>query len=67
MVLGEQVNMVRADQFADPLERARTVGFLAGVALRVMEARDLSDRLEAVERVLKLRQDETKKGRTANR
>ena len=57
-VLAEQVNAVRADHLADPVERARTLGFLAGVALRAMEAKDLAARLEAVERVLKLRKDE---------
>jgi hypothetical protein len=49
------VNAVRADAGGDPNERARTVGFLAGLALRAMEGRDLAARLEAVERVLKLR------------
>ena len=57
-VLAEQVNAVRAHPGADPVERARTLGFLAGVALRAMEAKDLAARLEAVERVLKLRKDE---------
>jgi hypothetical protein len=55
-VLAEQANAVRADAEADPLEKARTLGLLAGLALRAMEARDLDARLEAVERVLKLRQ-----------
>jgi hypothetical protein len=54
-VIAEQVNAVRADPWADPAEKARTLGFLAGVALRAMEAKDLAARLEAVERVLKLR------------
>jgi hypothetical protein len=57
-LLAEQVNAVRADRQADPLDQARTLGFLATVALRTMEARDLSARLEAVERVLKLRRNE---------
>jgi hypothetical protein len=56
-LLAEQVNMVRADVLADPTERARTLGFLASLALRAMEARDITARLEAVERVLKLRKD----------
>ncbi len=56
-VLAEQVNAVRTDAASDPNERARTLGFLAGIALRAMEARDLAARLEAVERVLKLRKD----------
>src|SRR5687767_11606870 len=56
-VLAEQANAVRADPAADPAERARTLGLLAGIALRAMEARDVVARLEAVERVLKLRAD----------
>jgi hypothetical protein len=57
-LIAEQVNAVRSDRTADPLDQARTLGFLATVALRTMEARDLSARLEAVERVLKLRRDQ---------
>ena len=59
-VLAEQINAVRADAQSDPIESARTVGFLAGVALRAMEANGLAERLEAVEKVLKLRRDEAK-------
>jgi hypothetical protein len=55
-LLVEQVNEVRSDVFADPAERARTLGFLAALALRAMDGRDLAARLEAVERVLKLRE-----------
>ena len=55
-LLTEQVNVVRADALADPTERARTIGFLASLALRAMEAREITARLEAVERVLKLRE-----------
>ena len=67
-LLGEQVNEVRADPFADPSERARTLGLLASLALRAMDSRDLAARLEAVERVLKLRRNqerEDSKGRKA--
>ena len=56
-VLGEQINAVRADAAADPTEKARTLALLAGVALRAIEAKDVAARLEAVERVLKLRRD----------
>ena len=38
-VLAEQVNAVRADPAVDPTERARTLAFLAGLALRAMDAR----------------------------
>ncbi len=54
-LLEEQVNAVRADPMTDPSERARTLGMLAGLALRAMDSRDLQARPEAVERVLKLR------------
>lgn len=43
------------DRTADPLDRARTLGMLAGVALKALEARDLTARVEALERHLKLR------------
>lgn len=56
-LLEEQMNAVRADPLVDPSEKARTLGFLAGLALRAMGARDIVSRLEAVERVLKLRRD----------
>ena len=56
-LIEEQVNQVRADPLADPTERARTLGMLAGLALRAMDSRDTTARLEAVERVLKLRKD----------
>jgi hypothetical protein len=56
-LLTEQVNALRADASIDPAERARTVGALGGLALRAMDARDILARVEAVERVLKLRRD----------
>src|SRR5947209_15280847 len=56
-LLSEQVNELRADASVDPADRARTVGLLSGLALRAMDARDLTARVEAVERVLKLRRD----------
>ena len=54
-LLGEQVQAVRADPAAGALEKARTVGYLAGIALRAIEAGDLAARLEALEAVLKAR------------
>ena len=52
-LLAEQVASVRVDPEAGSLEKARTVGYLAGIALRAIEAGDLAARLEAVEAVLK--------------
>ena len=62
-LLSEQVNALRAEVCIDPLERARTLGLLGTVALRSMEARDLHARLEAVERVLKLRRGQERETR----
>jgi len=54
-LIEEQVAAVRADADAGALEKARTVGFLAGVCLRAIEAGDMAARLEALETVLKAR------------
>ena len=52
----EQVALVRAETSAGTLEKARTVGFLAGVALKAIEAGNLAARIEMLESVLKLRE-----------
>jgi hypothetical protein len=59
-LLAQEIHDVRTNALVDPGERARTVGVLAGLALRAMESRDVAARLEAVERVLKLRRDAEK-------
>jgi hypothetical protein len=51
----EQVNAVRADPALGTLERARCLGYLAGIALRAVESGELEARLEALESVLKRR------------
>ena len=56
-LLQEQAGLVRADAGLGTAERARVVGFLAGVALKAIEAGNLAARLEAVEAVLKRRTD----------
>jgi hypothetical protein len=40
---------------AGPLEKARVVGYLAGLGLKAIEVSNLAARLEALEAVLKLR------------
>lgn len=57
-LLGGQVAAVLADPDVGTLERARTVGFLAGLLLKAVESADVAARLEAVERVLKRRTEE---------
>ena len=54
-LIEEQVAAVRADPGAGTLEKARAIGFLAGVALRAIEAGNLAARIEALELVLKQR------------
>jgi hypothetical protein len=54
-LLEEQVAAVRADAEAGAPEKARTVGFLAGVAPRAIEAGNLAARVETLEAVLKQR------------
>jgi hypothetical protein len=57
-LLAEQAEAVRRDPHTDPLDRARTLGFVAALALRAMEAAEGRARLEALERALKLRTDQ---------
>jgi len=54
-LIGEQVEIVRADQQAGKLEKARCIGYLATIAMRAIETGELATRLEAVERTLKQR------------
>jgi len=46
---------VWADPFTRPAEKAGAVGYLAGVALKAIEVRNLAARVEMLETVLKLR------------
>lgn len=48
-LIEEQVGAVRAEPLATTLEKARTIGFLAGVALRAIETGDLAARMEIIE------------------
>ena len=54
-LLEEQVAAVRDDPEAGTLEKARCIGYLAGISLKAIEAGDLAARVEAVEGVLKAR------------
>lgn len=54
-LLGEQVQAVRDEQDAGTLEKARTIGYLAGICLKAIEVGDVAARLEALEAVLKAR------------
>ncbi len=54
-LLEEQIAAVRVDAEAGTLEKARCIGYLAGIALKAIDAGDLAARLEALETVLKTR------------
>lgn len=51
-LLEEQINAVREDKEAGTLEKARTIGYLAGIALKAVETADLEARVAALEEVL---------------
>ena len=57
-LLAEQVAAVRDDLNASTVEKARAIGYLATVALRAIEIKDLDARVEALESVLKARRGE---------
>jgi hypothetical protein len=51
-LIEEQIDAVRRDQAARPIEKARCIGALVSVALRTLEQRDLTSRIEALEAIL---------------
>src|SRR5262245_26427310 len=54
-LLEEQVEAIRAEACAGTVEKARAIGYLAGVARKAIEMGNLAARLEMLERVLKQR------------
>jgi hypothetical protein len=54
-LLQEQVEAIRHESLADPVEKARAVGYLAGQARKALETSKLTERLQALEQVLKRR------------
>lgn len=54
-LLREAVRLVLGDDRARDIEKGRALGTLAGIGLRLLEARDLERRLDAVEQAVKLR------------
>ena len=60
-LLQEQVEAVRAAAGAGAVEKARAIGYLAGVARKAIEAGDLAARVEMLEAVLRQRTGEGKR------
>ena len=52
------MDAVRNEDEAGTLEKARTIGYLAGVALKAIDAGNLASRIEALESVLRRRNGE---------
>jgi len=52
--LAEQIALVKADLKADTLSKARTIGYLAGIALRAVETASLEQRIEALEQAMNI-------------
>lgn len=50
-----EIGNVKADRALGTAERARTVGYLATIMLRAIEAADMAGRVEALERILRSR------------
>lgn len=51
-LIEEQINAVREEEKAKILEKARVVGYLAGIALKAVEVAGLEIRVEALEQVI---------------
>jgi len=58
-LLEEQVQTIRAEQGAEPVAKARAIGYLAGIARKSIETGTLAARLEMLETVLENRKKET--------
>jgi hypothetical protein len=51
-VVEEAINTARTDILCTPLQKARALGYLVGIGIRVVESANLEQRIEALEQVL---------------
>jgi hypothetical protein len=56
-LLQEQVEAIRTEACAGTLEKARAIGYLAGIARKAIETGTLAARLEMLEAVLRQRKE----------
>jgi hypothetical protein len=54
-LLQEQVEWLRADRWASAVQKARAIGYLAGVARKAIETGALAARLEVLDTILRQR------------
>ena len=59
-LLEDQVEAVLTDGEAGTLEKARCIGYLAGISLKAIECGNLAGRLESLEAALKARSEKDK-------
>lgn len=57
LLLREAVRLALSDQKARGIEKARTLGYLSSIGLRLLQVHELEDRLEALERAIRFRTD----------
>jgi len=57
LLVEQQVVEVQSAENANKLEKARCIGYLAGIALKAIDAGNLAGRIEALETVMKQRGD----------
>jgi hypothetical protein len=54
-LLREQIEAIRLESLAGPLEKGRVIGYLAGIARRTIETGRIAERLAMLEAILKNR------------
>src|SRR5262249_48182338 len=54
-LLQEQAEAIRLESYAGPLDKARAIGYLAGIARRTIETGKVAERITMLEAVLKTR------------
>lgn len=52
-ILEDAMNAVREDDTITPIQRTRTLGYLVGIGIRIIETAEIEARIEALERVMK--------------
>jgi len=60
-LLQEQVEALRGQPSADPVQKARAIGYLAGLARKAIETGTLAERLELLDLVLRHRKEGDKR------
>jgi hypothetical protein len=56
-LLEEQVEVLRAERCAGTVQKARAIGYLAGIARKAIETGTLADRLEMLDSILRQRKE----------